>query len=97
MKNKETTVFILSVIFGIFLIVLVHFYAKNQQVNYSSTEIKCLVTHVDFHPMQSISVAQLDPIWTANTDCGFAFTSRYKVNIGDTIKLIKLKKIENGK
>jgi hypothetical protein len=47
--------------------------------------------------MQSISMAQLDPIWSAKTNRGFSFSSRFEVKVGDTIKLIKLKKIEDGK
>jgi len=72
-------------------------YKEKHPTHYNKTEYLCIVTSVEFHPMQSISMAQLDPIWSAKTNRGFSFSSRFEVKVGDTIKLIKLKKIEDGK
>jgi hypothetical protein len=53
--------------------------------------IKTVVTHVEFHPIGYISVAQIDPEWRIKTSDGYVITSRHQFKIGDTIVIKTIK------
>lgn len=58
---------------------------------YKDENITCTITEVTYHPIGSISVAQVDPKWKVKTDCNLEMSLRRPVSIGDTITIVKRK------
>jgi hypothetical protein len=59
--------------------------------SFTDTETKCRITEVQYFPIGSINTVQVDPVWKAKTSCNFDISSRHKLNVGDTITIIKRK------
>lgn len=53
-----------------------------------------MIDSVKFYPMGTINTLQLDPIWKGTTECGIVFSSRKRMEVGDTFyyKIITYKK-----
>ncbi len=62
--------------------------------SYHDENTKCAITEVTYHPIGSISVAQVDPVWKVKTDCNIEMSFRRQVSVGDTITIIKRKFIK---
>lgn len=59
--------------------------------SYQDENTKCTITEVAYHPIGSISVAQVDPVWKVKTDCNIEMSFRREVVVGDTITIVKRK------
>jgi hypothetical protein len=77
-----------ALVYGVFLLVKYKGTLKYKPIEIDET---CIVTEVEFYQIGSISIAQLDPEWRIKTSCGYAYTLRRPVNLGDTIRVKILK------
>ena len=55
------------------------------------SEKKCIITEVEYQKVQSNDDYLIDSEWRVTTDCGYTYSVKNKVKVGDTLSVISIK------